>query len=84
MCHRIEQQRTQLFAFASRFGTPQLFDRAHAFDGNRDQASNGIERLTRQERTGRSNTPNDSRSQAERHECPFIRAIDTRLAAQAT
>jgi len=56
----------------------------HAFDGNRDQASNGIERLTRQERTGRSNTPNDSRSRLAAMNARSFALIDTRLAAQAT
>src|ERR1700675_4980387 len=81
MRDRIEQNGTQLLAFAGGFSAAEFFDSARALDGDGHQAAYGLQSLPRKYRTRDTQAAHHAHPHAERHEGQLMDSIDSRFTA---
>ena len=83
MRDRIEQDGTQLLAFASRLRAAKSFNGARTLDSDGHQAADGLQGLPRQHRTGDAHAAHDAHAHAQWHEGQLMNSIDSGFTAQA-
>ena len=82
MRNRVQQRRLQAFAFASRFGLPDHFDRVRPLDGDGDQRAQRLERLPREHGARDAHAAENARSQTQRGEANAVLLVNLQILAR--
>ena len=83
MRDRIEQDGTQLLAFAGSLGAAEFFDGAGALDGDGHQAADGLQGLPREHGPGDAHASHNAHAHAERHEGQLMGSVESWFTAHA-